>query len=63
MRKYAMSLEDPINLLLLAPDYIPVIVPCLLPLSARKSIIYGVLEGGLKLDICAESKSAYGGLG
>jgi hypothetical protein len=44
MRQYSMLLEYPIHLLLLAPDYIPIFVPCLLPLSVLKSIIDAIFE-------------------
>ena len=48
-----MFLEDPVYLLLFAPDYIPVIIPGLFPLSVLKGIVYTIFECGLELYVGA----------
>jgi hypothetical protein len=55
MRQNTVLFEDPIHLLLLAPDYVPVIVPRLLPLPIHESVVDAVLESGLELDAAPES--------
>ena len=53
--KDAVLLEDPVDLLFLAPDDIPVIVPALPPLSVLEGIVNAVFERCLELHVCSES--------
>jgi hypothetical protein len=63
VRKNAIFLKDPIYLLFLAPDDIPIIIPRLLPFPIYESIINCVFKGGLEFDIGAEWLIYYEGLG
>lgn len=54
MRQDAMLLKHPVYLLLLAPDYVPVILPGLLPLAVHESIVDAVFEGCFELYAGAE---------
>jgi hypothetical protein len=54
MGKNTMLFVNPIYLLLLAPNYIPVSLPSLFPLPANKTIIYCIFEGGFEFDITPE---------
>lgn len=56
-------LEHPVHLLLLAPDYVPVVLPRLTPLAVDESVVYAVLESRLELYAPAESHTPYGGVG
>lgn len=49
--QHAMPLEDPVNLLLLAPHQIPVIPIGLFPLSVGQARVDAVLEGSLEFYI------------
>jgi hypothetical protein len=49
-----MFLEDPIDLLLFAPHYGPVIIISLFPLSFDKTLMNAIFEGGFELDIATE---------
>lgn len=44
VREDAVLLENPVDLLLLAPDNIPVVVPGLLPLTILETIVDAVFE-------------------
>lgn len=63
MGKDAVLFEHPIYLFLLAPDDVPVIVPCLLPLTVEETVVNAVLEGGLELYAAADYHRPYGGVG
>jgi len=63
MGKNTMLFVNPIYLLLLAPNYIPVSLPSLFPLPANKTIIYCIFEGGFEFDITPEWDMTYGGIG
>jgi hypothetical protein len=63
VRQNAMLLEDPVDLLLLAPDDVPVVVPGLLPLSIDKPIVDAVFKSGFEFYTAAESSINYGGVG
>lgn len=54
VRQDPMLLKHPVYLLLFAPDYVPVIVPCLLPLAVHEPIVNAVFEGCFKLYAAAE---------
>ncbi len=53
VRQDAVFFKNPVNLLLLAPNDVPVIVPTLLPLPVNKTVVYAVLESGFELYVGA----------
>lgn len=59
----AVLLEHPVHLFLLAPDYVPVVIPRLLPLPVDETVVYAVLECCLELYARTESNHIYGGVG
>ena len=59
----AVLFEDPVDLLFLAPDDIPIFVPALLPFAVLEGLVNAVFKGGLEFDVGPESKGIYGGLG
>ncbi len=61
--QYAMPLEYPVHLFLLAPDDIPVVVPSLLPLSIDEPIVDAVFESGFEFDAGPALLIVYGGVG
>lgn len=63
VRQDAMPLEDPVYLFLLAPDYIPIIVPGLLPLSIYEPIVDTVLECRFEFYARPELLIPYGAVG
>jgi hypothetical protein len=63
MGEDAMFFVHPIYLLLLTPDYVPVVIPCLLPLAIYKTLVYGIFEGCFELDVAPEWPISYGGFG
>jgi len=63
MWQNSVFLEDPIYLLLFAPNYVPIVIPSLFPLSVCEPIIDCIFESGFKLDVAAEFAMPYGGLG
>ena len=54
VRQDPMLLEYPIHLLLLAPNHVPIIIPCLLPLAVLEGIVDAVFEGGFELYVVAD---------
>ena len=63
VREDAVLLENPVDLLLLAPDNIPVVVPGLLPLTILETIVDAVFEWGLEFYIGPRYLKRYGGFG
>ena len=59
----AVPLEYPVHLFLLAPDYIPVVVPSLLPLSIDEPIVDAVFESSFEFDARPALLIVYGGVG
>ena len=55
VREYAVLLEYPVNLLFLAPDHVPVVIPGLLPLAVVEPIVDAVFKSGFEFDVCPGS--------
>jgi len=49
-----MLFKYPINLLFFTPDNIPIIVPCLLPLSILKRIVDTIFKGCFEFYVVAD---------
>ena len=58
-----MPLKYPVYLFLLAPNNIPVVLPCLLPLSIYESIVDTVFESGFEFYAGPELLIGYGWVG
>jgi hypothetical protein len=58
-----MPLKYPVHLFLLAPNYIPVIIPSLLPLSIYESIVNAIFESSFEFYARPESPISYGCVG
>jgi hypothetical protein len=62
-RLHAKFLENPLDLFLFAPHYVPVVAFSLLPLSIGESFVDAIAEGGSEFDVLADYCLFYGGLG
>jgi hypothetical protein len=63
MGQDAMPLKYPVHLLLLTPNYVPVVVPCLLPLSIYEPVVHTIFECGFEFYARPESPIRYGCVG
>jgi len=63
MGQYSVFLKYPVNLLLFAPYYVPVVIPGLLPLAIGKPIVHCIFECGFEFYVISWLLSAYGGFG
>lgn len=63
VRENAVFLKDPVHLLFLAPNDVPIIIPSLLPLSVTKPVINRIFKSSFVLYIGARSSKIYGGFG
>lgn len=63
LRGQSMLLENPVDLLLLAPHHIPVVGLRLLPLAGLQCLIHAIPEGSFEFDRVPALGRSYGGFG